>query len=329
MCCGGSLTPLLAFFLLRLLKATLIALQYKHKAEQGRFGPRLRGACGSVCDRPGLLWPTLLGAAGLAVLIGLGTWQLERKQWKEALIAKIAARVDAEPMPLATVERRWRAGGDVDYLHVAAKGRFHHDKERYLYAPAPAGLGWHVYTPLEMRPARMVWVNRGLSPDARRPRPARAGPARRRGRGARLVRRAAAAGHSSRRPTMRRATSGTGRTCRAMTRLGLRPSARSQTLPVRLDRCRSPRRPPGGLPRGGVTRLDLPNRHLEYALTWYGLALTLIGCLLGLCHRLACAALRARRRLLAIMMPGCNGLRLSSSHVFGWPACLVRPPLAA
>ena len=35
--------------------------------------------------------------------------------------------------------------------------------------------------------------------------------------------------------------------------------------------------PPGGLPRGGVTRLDLPNRHLEYALTWYGLALTLIG----------------------------------------------------
>jgi surfeit locus 1 family protein len=33
----------------------------------------------------------------------------------------------------------------------------------------------------------------------------------------------------------------------------------------------------GGLPRGGVTRLDLPNRHLEYAVTWYGLALTLIG----------------------------------------------------
>jgi surfeit locus 1 family protein len=30
-------------------------------------------------------------------------------------------------------------------------------------------------------------------------------------------------------------------------------------------------------PRGGVTRLDLPNRHLEYALTWYGLALALIG----------------------------------------------------
>ncbi|HJZ44177.1 MAG TPA: hypothetical protein VJ233_10680 [Hyphomicrobiaceae bacterium] len=33
----GIATPLLAFFLLRVLKATLIALQYKHKAEEGRF----------------------------------------------------------------------------------------------------------------------------------------------------------------------------------------------------------------------------------------------------------------------------------------------------
>jgi len=35
--------------------------------------------------------------------------------------------------------------------------------------------------------------------------------------------------------------------------------------------------PPGGLPKGGVTRISLPNRHLEYAVTWYGIALTLIG----------------------------------------------------
>ncbi|OYZ68721.1 MAG: surfeit 1, partial [Rhizobiales bacterium 24-66-13] len=34
---------------------------------------------------------------------------------------------------------------------------------------------------------------------------------------------------------------------------------------------------PGGLPQGGETRLTFPNRHLEYALTWYGLAVTLAG----------------------------------------------------
>jgi surfeit locus 1 family protein len=38
---------------------------------------------------------------------------------------------------------------------------------------------------------------------------------------------------------------------------------------------------PGGWPQGGVTRLALPNRHLEYALTWYGLALTLVGVLVA------------------------------------------------
>jgi surfeit locus 1 family protein len=34
---------------------------------------------------------------------------------------------------------------------------------------------------------------------------------------------------------------------------------------------------PGGLPVGGVTILDMPNSHLQYAVTWYGLALALIG----------------------------------------------------
>lgn len=36
----------------------------------------------------------------------------------------------------------------------------------------------------------------------------------------------------------------------------------------------------GGLPIGGVTRIDLPNSHLQYAITWYGLALALVGVLL-------------------------------------------------
>jgi surfeit locus 1 family protein len=38
---------------------------------------------------------------------------------------------------------------------------------------------------------------------------------------------------------------------------------------------------PGGWPKGGVTRLELPNRHLEYALTWYGLAGSLIAVFLA------------------------------------------------
>jgi surfeit locus 1 family protein len=32
---------------------------------------------------------------------------------------------------------------------------------------------------------------------------------------------------------------------------------------------------PGGWPKGGVTIVDLPNDHLQYAITWFGLALAL------------------------------------------------------
>lgn len=226
-------------------------------------------------QRAGLIWPTALSVVGLAALIGLGTWQLQRKQWKDALIAKIAERVTAAPMPLARAEQIWRGGGDVEYLHVQARGRFHHDKERYLYAPAKSGLGWHVYTPLEMASARFVWVNRGFVPDARKPPATRAegqpgGETEVRG----LVRAPAHKGLFT--PDNDVAHNlWYWPDAHAMTTSAF-AGASVQALPLVIDADATPA-PPGGLPRGGVTRLDLPNRHLEYALTWYGLALTLIG----------------------------------------------------
>ena len=33
---------------------------------------------------------------------------------------------------------------------------------------------------------------------------------------------------------------------------------------------------PGGFPIGGQTRIDLPNDHLQYAITWYALAVALM-----------------------------------------------------
>jgi surfeit locus 1 family protein len=223
-----------------------------------------------------LLSPSLAAAAALAVLIGLGLWQLERLNWKEALLARLATRVAAEPMPLEAAERRWQQGEDVEYLHVAARGRFEHDKERYLYAPTPAGLGWQVYTPLRITPGRILWVNRGWVDDAHKAPSARA------------------PGQSMGDTEVRgllRATPSPGRFTPSndvignlwywpdlalMTRAAYGPAASApESLPFRLETDAQPL-PPGGLPRGGVTRLDLPNRHLEYALTWFGLGLTLI-----------------------------------------------------
>ncbi len=226
--------------------------------------------------RARLVWPTLAALAGLAVLIGLGTWQLERMRWKEDLIAKIAARVHADPVPLPIA-----AGGkgrdDLEYLRVSARGRFHHDKERYLYAPAPAGLGWHVYTPLELVSQRVVWVNRGFVPDGKKAPETRSegqlpGEVEVRG----LVRLQVSPGLFAAQNDPAHNT-WYWPDLRAMTASAFPGGPQTaQALPLAIDADAGPE-PPGGLPRGGVTRLELPNRHLEYALTWYGLAATLAG----------------------------------------------------
>jgi surfeit locus 1 family protein len=220
----------------------------------------------------GLLWPTAASLALFLILAGLGSWQLERKEWKEALIAKIAARVSAPAVDLAQAEAMARAGDDIAYLHVVARGRFLHDKERYLYAPAAAALGWHVYTPLELVPGRVVWVNRGFVPDAEKAQDSRApglvtGEVEVRG----LVRPYATRGAFQ--PDNDVAHNlWYWPDVEAMSASAFPRVARP---PFAIDADRWPAAP-GGLPQGGVTRLQLPNRHLEYALTWYGLALTLI-----------------------------------------------------
>src|SRR5215471_18855380 len=52
-----------------------------------------------------VLWLPLLALAAFVTLIGLGTWQLERKAWKEGLIDALAERVSAQPVPLRGPER--------------------------------------------------------------------------------------------------------------------------------------------------------------------------------------------------------------------------------
>jgi len=234
-----------------------------------------------------LVWPTLAALAVLAVLVGLGTWQLERKRWKEDLLAKIAARVHADPIPLIGSNGVLPTiiGDHLDYLHVAATGRFHHDKERYLYAPTSMGLGWHVYTPLEFLPGHAVWINRGFVPDAKKTpatRPEGQVPGEVEVRG--LVRLPAGKAPFAPRndaaqntwywpdlPAMTTAAFPEG-----PQKAPGGPQKTDALLFLVIDADARPQ-PPGGLPRGGVTRLQLPNRHLEYALTWYGLALTLVG----------------------------------------------------
>ena len=82
----------------------------------------------------GLVLPGICAAVALAILLGLGFWQLDRLAWKESLIARVEARTKAPAVPLAP-EREWSkfSADNDEYRRVTVSGRFHHDKEAHVY----------------------------------------------------------------------------------------------------------------------------------------------------------------------------------------------------
>ena len=234
----------------------------------------------------GLLWPTLLAMAGLAVLLALGGWQWQRKQWKKELIATISARSRAAPVDAgAWLDRRCFAldsaglAGSCEYLSVRLTGTFDHADERHVYTgiatPSGGGIGGQGYwimTPFRLAgTGQMIAVSRGFVPEAAKQPSARlAGQVAGETTVVGLVRQAEP-----------RATF-TGANDPAKNIWYLRNPAEmfsgdSQvTRPDFFVDLLSPP-PPGGLPQPTAGRIDIPNRHLEYALTWWGLAVTLLG----------------------------------------------------
>ena len=89
-----------------------------------------------------ILVPGLAAIVALAVLLGLGFWQLERKAWKESLIAQIAARAHGEPGDIAPEAKwgDWRAAED-EFRRVRLSGTFLHDKELAVHGLVAAQRG--------------------------------------------------------------------------------------------------------------------------------------------------------------------------------------------
>ncbi len=224
------------------------------------------------------VWPALVAAALLFVcLVALGTWQVERLAWKEALIATIDARIHAAPAPLAEVERAFADTGDVEYRPVSVRGTFRHQGERHFFATWRGAAGYYVYTPLELADGRLVFVNRGFVPFDRKDPATRAagqlaGPQAVVG----LARGPLAAKPSSLLPDNDPAANIFYWKDLAAMRATAGLPADDRVLPFFIDAAAEPANP-GGLPEGGVTQVDLPNSHLQYALTWYGLAAALAG----------------------------------------------------
>jgi surfeit locus 1 family protein len=222
-----------------------------------------------------LLWPGLAALAGLAVLISLGNWQMQRLAWKNHLIAAIAERAHAAPVSLAAADAAAARGEDIEYTRVEATGHLINDREIHYYAlDATHGPGFYIITPLKLADGSVALVNRGFVPnDLKSPSRRPAGQITEEVHIVGLLRAPDKQG-------MFVPANEPGRNIwywRDITAMGAAAAADegARVHPFFIDAEAEPA-PPGGWPKGGVTRLELPNRHFEYALTWYGLAGALV-----------------------------------------------------
>lgn len=244
----------------------------------------------------GIIVLSIATLAALAVLIALGNWQWQRKAWKQELIATIETRASADPLP----PERWSAldcrsmhevglADSCEFTTVRLAGRFDHSGERHIFTTAPQGSshrgpGYWVFTPFDLDGAdARLYVNRGFVPEASKSPQTRregqiAGDVEIVGQIRSAEQRGAFTGDSNpeanvwflRDPRELLPASG-GAGGELAQWQGPGPSG----LDFYIDQIAPA--PPGGLPAPRPSRIELPNRHLEYALTWWGLAVTLIG----------------------------------------------------
>ena len=227
--------------------------------------------------RRGLLVPGIFALAAFIVLIGLGAWQVERKAWKEALIATLTQRLAAPPGALPAPDR-WASLSEEhdEFRRASFAAAFLNDKEALVYAGASAfrpdvsGPGYWVFTPARLADGHLVMVERGFVPEGRqdpktRPQGQLSGPTAIVGalRWPETSGWFTPASDPEHNLWFVRDPAGIAKS----KEIGpVAPFYVAQEAPI----------PPGDLPKPGPLSVHLRNEHLQYAITWFGLATVLL-----------------------------------------------------
>lgn len=217
---------------------------------------------------------TIFAALGLAILVSLGMWQLKRLQWKLGLIEKVEQRLDAAPVSFEEAVRRAKAGEDMEYVPVRFSGRVNQTGSARVFGSYEAAPGYYYFAPLQGQSRRSVYVNFGFVPQS-------VSKTRffKESREKTAVMQVTGLFRAAEQPSppaswFRSVEQSADGLWFVRDPSRFAQSAGVETVPYYIDSFAMEGRE---WPRGGTTRLDFNNRHLEYALTWFGLAATLIG----------------------------------------------------
>lgn len=211
---------------------------------------------------------TVAAVIATAILVGLGVWQLQRLQWKLALIAEVNGHMTAPPLPLGEALKK---GADaMQYRRVALEGRFDNTKEAYVFTTAAGGEAvYHVLTPFLTDDGHSLLVDRGYVPKEKLD-PATRTPVAGATRLVGVWRVPDAPGTFTPAPDAAH---------RIWYSRDLKEIAAADHIqlaaPVVIEADATPN--PGGWPKGGQTVVSFRNEHLSYAVTWFGLAAGLLG----------------------------------------------------
>jgi surfeit locus 1 family protein len=231
-----------------------------------------------VTARRGLLMPGIAVAVAFAILIALGTWQLQRKAWKDELIETLTRRLAAPPVDLPPPAQWASLRQDRDeFTRVKFRADYLQGQEAVVWATGSGlrddvkGPGVFIFTPARIASGETIAINRGFVADqkptgaTKRPAPVTA-TAEITG----ILRWPEAKGWELTAPYDKGAQLWFVRDHLAMAQEYGWP----RIAPFYIER--EAQQPADGLPPPGPFRPNLPNNHLQYAVTWYGLAAVLL-----------------------------------------------------
>lgn len=104
-----------------------------------------------------VFFPVLIGIVGVAVLLALGVWQVQRLTWKRAILAEIDGRIGAAPVALPVVPDE----ATDEYMPVTVGGDMTGPEIHVLVSAENVGAGYRVVTAMKMPDGRKILIDRG------------------------------------------------------------------------------------------------------------------------------------------------------------------------